>query len=183
MRASQPRPAAVVVSKLPYLTLLYLDVRVVIYCKHKKHNDHPNPFHYSFINTYNIMNRLQRVDRSSVTFNTDITSSSANDTCNSGVIHAIKIKDFDDGDGGLLQHEENAIAWVEDANHASVNALIDQLISLDFGEDRMRFIPYSSKAAWMQRYPRASELHCFHYSSRCNTYYSYHQLLTLTLLS
>ena len=101
------------------------------------------------------MNRLQRVDRSSFTFNTDITSSSANDTCNSGVIHAIKIKDFDDGDGGLLQHEENAIAWVEDANHASVNALIDQLISLDFGEDRMRFIPYSSKAAWSQRYPHA----------------------------
>lgn len=114
------------------------------------------------------MNRLQRVDRSSFTFNTDITSSSANDTCNSGVIHAIKIKDFDDGDGGLLQHEENAIAWVEDANHASVNALIDQLISLDFEEDRMRFIPYSSKAAWSQRYPHASELHCFHYSSRCN---------------
>ena len=99
-----------------------------------------------------------------------------------GVIHAIKIKDFDDGDGGLLQHEENAIAWVEDANHASVNALIDQLISLDFEEDRMRFIPYSSKAAWSQRYPHVLVSYTV-FITLADAIRIINQLLTLTLLS
>ncbi|KAL7526998.1 hypothetical protein ACHAXR_004649 [Thalassiosira sp. AJA248-18] len=99
---------------------------------------------------------LKRVSRTTLNLKTDI-SKDKRDSLSCGILHATKSNSSSRGGGG--GEDEHAFVWVVDNidNASVVSSLVAHLHEIGFRatKSQMRFIPYSSKAAWLARYPHA----------------------------
>ena len=84
-----------------------------------------------------------KVQKTSFTFKSDVRKS--NESHPSGVLHALRSSP----DG----REEHSFAWV--VNYDTSEAALGHLERYGFTRDKVQFIPFSSKSAWVTKYPHA----------------------------
>jgi len=104
-----------------------------------------------------------KVQKTSFVFKSDLRKSDHASSPNAslgGILHATR-SSFPSGGGvvvdnnnGLTMREEQAFAWVSNYD-AHVHDVVSHLERYGYELDGMGFLPYSSKSAWVHRYPHA----------------------------
>ncbi|KAL9178325.1 hypothetical protein ACHAXT_001753 [Thalassiosira profunda] len=90
---------------------------------------------------------LRRAAKTSVAYKTDLDSKEQQLAHPSGIIHASK---------SSSSKEEHCFAWLDNVHDGqSTQAVVERLGESGFKPSGMRFVPFSSKGAWVARYPHA----------------------------
>mmetsp|Transcript_86 Transcript_86/g.184 ORF Transcript_86/g.184 Transcript_86/m.184 type:complete len:113 (+) Transcript_86:130-468(+) len=101
----------------------------------------------------------QTTTATATTYESDIPPSNR-PTHKSGILHTFKTIHGVDGESHadpavVVSVRNNAFAWLVDRHHETVEKIMTKLVQSGF--DAL-FIPFSSMANWMERYPHACEL-------------------------
>eukprot|EP00581_Thalassiosira_minuscula_P011748 CAMPEP_0183719320 /NCGR_PEP_ID=MMETSP0737-20130205/12316_1 /TAXON_ID=385413 /ORGANISM="Thalassiosira miniscula, Strain CCMP1093" /LENGTH=780 /DNA_ID=CAMNT_0025949035 /DNA_START=82 /DNA_END=2424 /DNA_ORIENTATION=+ len=98
-----------------------------------------------------------KVQKTTFTYKTDI-KKSALDAHPCGIIHAFRTS-ANPSNLNNLTREEQCFAWID--AYAAIEAAMGHLERYGFTRDKAQFIPYSSKSAWVTKYPHAFPyVHC-----------------------